>query len=120
MTYSIDFRKKALEIRAKEKLSISKTAKRFGNCSTTIVNLVKNIVPKLGRNKRAIKIDMNKLVEDVKEYLDSYNHERANRLGVSTRGIGHALKRLGITYKKNFKSSKGKIRREAYFSEKNR
>jgi transposase-like protein len=37
MTYSIDFRKKALEIRAKEKLSISKTAKRFGNCSTTIV-----------------------------------------------------------------------------------
>jgi len=51
MTYSIDFRKKALEIRVKEKLSISKTAKRFGYRATTIVNWVKNIVPKLSRNK---------------------------------------------------------------------
>jgi len=51
MTYSIDFKKKALEIRAKEKLSISKTAKRFGYRTTTIVNWVKNIVPKLSRNK---------------------------------------------------------------------
>ena len=78
MTYSIDFRKKALEIMAKEKLSISKTAKRFGYRTTTIVNWVKNIVPKLSRNK--ISNNMNKLVEDVKEYLKSYNHERANRL----------------------------------------
>ena len=112
MTYSIDFRKKVLEIRKKENLSISKTAKRFGIGTTTVVNWLKNIVPKKGRNKPATKINMQRLWEDVEKYPDSYQYERAKRLGASTRGIGHALKRLGITYKKNFKSPQGKIRRK--------
>jgi transposase-like protein len=84
-TYSIDFRKKVLEIRAREKLSITKTAKRFGIGTTTIVNWLKNVVPKTTRNKSAVKIDMQELAEDVMKDPDSYQYERAMRFKVSIR-----------------------------------
>ena len=35
-----------------------------------------------------------------KNYPDAFQHERADRLKVSARGISSALKRLGITRKK--------------------
>ncbi|SFI79179.1 IS630 transposase-related protein, partial [Nitrosomonas sp. Nm34] len=40
------------------------------------------------------------LAQDVKNYPDAYQYERAKRLGVSKQGINHALKRLSVTYKK--------------------
>jgi hypothetical protein len=43
--------------------------------------------------------DMEKLKLDVKLYPDAYQYERAERFGVSQRGIALALKRLGISYK---------------------
>ena len=119
MTYSVDFREKVLQIRHKEKLSILKTAKLFGISPTTIVKWGKKLLPKAGRDKPATRIDMQALVNDVRENPDSYQYERANRLGVGTRTVGYALKRLQVTYKKNFKSSEGKIRRTAYFSGEN-
>jgi len=119
MTYSVDFRKKVLQIRQKEDLSILKTAKLFGISPTTIVKWSKNLLPKVGRNKPATSIDMQALVKDVRENPDSYQYERATRLGVGTRTVGYAMKRLRVTYKKNFKSSEGKIRRTAYFSGEN-
>jgi len=115
MTYSIDFRKKVLAIRAKEKLSITKTAARFDIGTTTIVNWLKTIEPKTSRNKPSVKIDMKKLAEDVIKHPDSYQYERAMRFKVSTRAIGYALKRLGVSYKKNSKSSESKTRRKTYF-----
>jgi transposase len=87
MTYSIDFRKKVIGIKAKEKLSIAKTAKRFGIGTSTIVNWIKNIVAKIGRNKPASKIDMQALAKDIKEYPDAYAYERAARLGCSKRSL---------------------------------
>lgn len=113
MTYSKDFREKVLKIKEKEKLSIAKTAARFGIGTTTIVNWLKNIIPKNKRNRPTSKINMELLVKDVKEYQDSYVYERAQRLGCSKNGVWYALKRLNITYKKSSKTPKGQRRRSA-------
>ena len=45
------------------------------------------------------------LAEDVESAPDDYQWERAKRLGVSERTIGYGLKRLGISRKKNTKTS---------------
>jgi hypothetical protein len=49
----------------------------------------------------------------VEIYPDAYQYERAERLGCSQRGIGEALKRLKITYKKNAVASESQRRRTA-------
>ena len=119
MTYSRDFRKKVLSIRAKEGLSFAQAAKRFGVSINSIFLWSKNLEPKRTRNRPPIKIDTDALLEDIKKYPDAYNYERANRLNVSASGICCAMKRLGITYKKNAPSSKGLRRKKATLSEKN-
>lgn len=116
MTYSIDFRKKVLEIRKEKGLSIIEASKLFKISPTSIVKWNKRLEAKIGRNKPATKIDMEALKKDVRENPDSYHYERASRLGVGTRTIGDALKRLCVTYKKNPESSKGKKRRTYYLS----
>ena len=101
MTYSLDFRKKVLSIRSKEGLSFAQVAKRFGVSINSVFLWSKNLEPKHGKNRPAIKIDGEALMEDVKKYPDAYNYERAQRLNVSTSGICCALRRLRISYKKN-------------------
>ena len=56
------------------------------------------------RNKPATKIDMDLLRADVVNYPDSFQYERAQRFGVSKSGIGLALLRLKVSYKKNMES----------------
>jgi transposase len=116
MTYSIDFRRKVLQIRKAKGLSIIKTSELFKISPTSIVKWNKTIMPKAGRNKPATKIDMEALAKDVKENPDSYHYERAARLEVGTRTVGDALKRLQVTYKKNVESSEGERRRACYLS----
>jgi transposase len=113
MTYSKDFREKVLRIKTKEKISISKTAKRFDIGTTTLVNWLKGKIPKNKRSKPTTKIDMDALAVDIKEHSDAYGYERAKRLGCSESGIWFALKRLGVTYKKSSEASKGERRRQA-------
>jgi transposase len=105
MTYSIDFRRKILEIREAEKLSLDECSKRFKVGRATIFRWTKRIHPKLTRNKPATKLDMKKLKEDIEKYSDAYLSERAKRLGVCISCIWYALKRLAITYKKNSAAS---------------
>ena len=62
----------------------------------------KNVEPKRRRTKPATP--------------DAYQYERAVRLGVSQRAIGNALKRLGISYKKNTQASESGRNRTAHFS----
>ena len=64
---------------------------RWNNC----------LEPQRTRNKAATKLDMEALEQDVKEYPDAYQYERASRLGVCQRAIGYALERLKVSYKKN-------------------
>ena len=100
MTYSVDLRKKVLEIKTEKKLSYEETAKYFKIGKTTLVRWKNRLEPKKTREKGATKIDMEKLKKDVELYPDAYQYERAERFGVSQRGIALALKRLGISYKK--------------------
>ena len=117
MTYSIDFRKKVLAIKEKEKMSFKAVSKRFGVGKNTVFVWTKKISPLKNKNKAPTKIPIDKLREDVVQYSDAYQYERAERLGVSRSGVQKALKRLNITYKKSFKTSEGKRRREIRISE---
>jgi len=116
MTYSIDFRKKVLAIKEKDRMSFASISKRFGIGKNTVFVWTKRISPLRSRNKASTKIPMDRLKADVEQYSDSYQYERAERLGVSKSGIHKALKKLNITYKKSFKTSEGQRRREARIS----
>jgi len=101
MSYSLDYRQRVFEKKEKEKLTFEQTSKRFGVGIATLFRWQKRIKPCKGRNKPATKIDMERLEEDVKKQKDAYLFERAERFEVSVSGIYYALKRLGISYKKN-------------------
>ena len=111
MTYSLDFRKKVLLIRNKEKLSFAQAAKRFGISVNSLFLWSKKVEPKQTKNRPAIKIDQKTLMEDIEKYPDAFSYERADRLNVTASGIRSAMKRLKISYKKNSKSSQG-LRKE--------
>ena len=116
MTYSLEFRKKVMAIKEKEKLTYDEAAKRFQIGKTTLVRWHKKLEPQLTRNKPATKINMEALKQDLIEYPDAYQYERANRLGGSQKGIFEALKRVGVTYKKTLKHPKAdRAKRSAYY-----
>lgn len=119
MTYSLDFRRKVLTVREKEGLTIAEVATRFCVGIASVVRWLDRIEPQITRNKPATKIDRIALARDVREYPDAYQAERAKRLGVSEKGIGHALRRMNITYKKNTTASQGGRRRAARLPSKN-
>jgi len=48
---------------------------------------------------------MEALQKHVEDYPDSYQHERATHFGVSSSCILYALRRLGVSNKKNISSS---------------
>ena len=110
MTYSLDFRQKVFEQKAKHDLTFEQTSERFGIGIATLFRWQKKLVPCVMRNKPSTKIDDCQLLEDVKNYPDDYQWERAERFGVTQRAIGLALKRLGISYKKNTATSQGQRR----------
>ena len=114
MTYSVDFRKKILKIKDKESLSFDTASKRFGISKAALFRWSKKVEPQKNRNKKAYKIDNEVLKNDIELYPDSYCYERAVRLGVSATGIRDAQYRLGVTYKKNSKTSEGKSRTKIY------
>lgn len=105
MAYSVDFRRKVLEIKEREGLSFEEAAVRFGVGQASVFRWSKRLFPCRKRNKPAVKIDMAALARDVEEQPDAYQHERADRLGCSQRGISDALRRLRISRKKNFSAS---------------
>ena len=114
MCYSLDFRQKVLSVRAKDNLTLATTAKRFDVGIASISRWLKRIEVKPTRNKPAVKINMQRLQEDLDAYADSYYFERAKRLNVSTSCVFYAIKRLGVSYKKNSTTSKGKQRKTSH------
>ena len=115
MTYSIDFRRKVLMIKEREKLSFAEISKRFMVGIKSVVRWSKQLEPKKTRNKPATKIDREALKRDVERYPDAYQYERAERLGVSRNCVHFALKRLDITYKKKPSAPQGRLRKAIYF-----
>ncbi|CAM4456902.1 MAG: hypothetical protein LEGION0403_FIIPPAGN_02782 [Legionella sp.] len=106
MTYSLDFRKKVLKVRAAEGLSIEEVAIRFGVGKASVMRWLIHLEPPKNRNKPATKIDMEALKKDVELHPDSYQYERAKRFNVSKTGIRTALIRLKISYKKTWNHPK--------------
>ena len=83
MTYSLDFRQKVLSIKKQEKLTGLETAVRFGIGVASITRWDKQIEPQRTRTKPATKLDMQALKQDVDNYPDAYQYERAARLGIT-------------------------------------
>lgn len=108
MTYSIDFRRKALAIKEQEGLSFRELSKRFGVGKASLVRWKTRLEPCRTRKKSATKISEEALRRDVELYPDAYQYERATRLGASQQGVCSALKRLGITRKKNAVTPEGR------------
>ncbi|QQR54204.1 transposase [bacterium] len=111
MAYSLDFRRRVLKIREELKLTAEQTAEKFQVGSATLFRWMKKVEPKK-RNKRATKIDMKALEEDVLRCPDAYERERAVKLGVAKSTVHYALKRLGITHKKNAQTPESIPRRK--------
>tara|TARA_B100000475_G_C14949350_1_gene295015 strand:+ start:70 stop:426 length:357 start_codon:yes stop_codon:yes gene_type:complete len=111
--YGISTVKKVLSIKKREKLSIRKTAQRFGLSTRTVYKWDKDIISEGKRICKARKLDMQELKENVIKYPDFYQYERAEKFKVSQNCIHKALKRLKVSYKKKPHTSRGK-RRRAY------
>ena len=90
-----------MKIQEAEGLTNAATAQRFGIGIASLVRWKKCPAPQATRRRPWLKIDLIALARDLHDWPDAYHHERAARLGVSTRGIGAALKRMGVTHKKN-------------------
>lgn len=101
MTYSLDFRQKVFEVKEKQGLTFEETSQLFGISMKTLFRWQQRLEPCMKRNKPATKIDMELLSQDVVDFPDAYQWERAERFGVSAWGIGVALRRLRISHKKN-------------------
>ena len=97
-----------------------KIGRRFGISPNTIFRWTKRLKPKIKREKKSIKIDMKALKEDARQNPELYQYERALKFGVSKSSIGFALRRLGISYKKNVTASKSKRRKAYYVLKENR
>ena len=118
MTYSTDLRHQALSIKQRDQLSFEAVAERFGVGRASVFRWSKQPEVKRTRHKPATKIDMEALKQDVEQYPDAYQYERAERFGVSRRGIGYALQRLGISRKKKtFSHPKAKVSKREQFVE---
>ncbi|WP_230655620.1 IS630 transposase-related protein [Psychrobacter sp. I-STPA10] len=105
MTYSLEFRKQVLKSLEKG-MTFKEAVQEYDISPTTIQKWKKRLYSKKTRNIEPTKIANDALLKDVENHPDSYHYERARRLGCSTSGICVALKRLGITQKKDLKPSK--------------
>ena len=99
--YPLKFREKVFAVKEKYKLTYQETSERFDLPIRTLFRWQERIEPKLTRNKPATKIDMEALRKDVEKHPDDYQWERAKRFNVGQSTIFYALKRLGISNKKN-------------------
>ena len=116
MTYSIDYRKQVLSSIANG-MTIREASLFYGLSTSTIHSWQQNLVPKTKRNKAPTKIPDDALIEDVKKHPDDYQYERARRLNCSKTGIFNALKRLGISQKKDLRTSKSVSNQKSGISE---
>lgn len=112
MKYPIEFRTHVLTLRKKEGLTYEETATRFGIGRATLARWIK-CVERKPYHRAPNKIPDDALRVDVETYPDAYQMERAKRFGVTVEAICYALKRLGVTYKKSLKTSKGERRQTA-------
>ncbi|BAP57413.1 transposase [Thioploca ingrica] len=108
MTYSREFRRKVFLRKEQEQLTFEEIAKRFAVGKASVVRWSKRIEAQRTLNKPATPIDRERLKKDIEKYPDASQYEQAECFGVSPRGIGAALKRLGRSCKKNALTSENR------------
>lgn len=113
MTHPLKFRRHIFIVKAREGLTFAQTAQRFGVGIASLTRWAKRIEPITNAKRPWLKINIHHLARDIRDFPDAYHYERAQRLGVSARGICDAMKRMGITYKKSTQASKGEQRTTA-------
>ncbi|MGP9750764.1 IS630 transposase-related protein [Psychrobacter sp. AOP22-C2-15] len=116
MTYSLDFRKQVLRS-IDDGMTFAQASKFYNLSPTTIQNWKRRVHSKTTRQTKPYKIPDDVLLNDVKKHPDDYQYERARRLNCSKTGIYHALKRLGISQKKDFGTSKSVSNKKSGVSE---
>jgi transposase len=112
MTYPADFRAQVIKSVKQQGMSIRQACAFYDISKATLQNWLKDPSIKLTRNKPPSKIHNDALLKDVEQYPDDYLHERAQRLSCSKSGIEAALKRLGISKKKDLSASKSMLNKE--------
>lgn len=115
MTHPVKFRKHVLSVRKEEGLTFEETAKRFKVGRASLTRWSKNI-ELAEQPPRSRKIDMDALRKDVELHPDAYQYERAERFDVTQESIHAALKRLGVSIKKNAATSKSRRRKTELLS----
>ena len=105
MAYSKDYRQMILK-KLEDGHTYRQLALEYQISTSTIQSWCKNI-DGVERQFKPTKIDNKTLILDVELHPDDYHYERARRFNCSDRGISKALKRLGITQKKDIKPSQG-------------
>jgi len=116
MTYSLDFRMQVLKS-IDDGMTFTEAAEFYNLSPTTIQNWKRRVHSKTTRQTKPYKIPDDVLLKDVKEHPDDYQYERARRLNCSKTGIYHALKRLGISQKKDIRASKSLSDKKSTVSE---
>ncbi len=111
MAYSNDYRQMILA-KLKEGSSFQELAQEYQISPTTIQSWKKNPERKK-RISKPYKIDNDALRADVKAFPDDYQYQRAARFNCSQNGICNALKRLGISQKKDSGSSKSRRQKKS-------
>ena len=117
--YSLHIRRKILSIKKKEGLSFIKVGRRFGMSSNTVYKWTKRIEAKVRRERRSRKVEIVDLRKEVMKNPDLYQYERAKKFRVSQSTMWRELQRIGVTYKKNTKTSKKERRNTYVISEEN-
>ncbi len=116
MAYSLDFRRQVLAVREREQLTIAQVAQRFAVGKASVMRWLKHIERKPSGVRRR-KLDMSALEQDLRDYPDAYQYERAARLGVTQNAICYALKKkLRVSYKKKAGTPAGGRHRTTCFS----
>jgi transposase len=116
MRYSSDLRKKVIEaVNSKEytKLSISKMYKICRSTIDSWLSLVKTeglykVTPQTNIHSR--KLDLEELKKQLELTPDIYQYELADKLKVSQNAVFYNMKKLGISRKKNKKTSENEVK----------
>ena len=106
MTYSADFRTQVIKSVKNKDMSIRQACTFYNVSKTALQRWLRNPSIKQTRDKSPTKIPNEALLKDVEQYPDDYLYERARRFNCSKTGMHTALKRLGISQKKDLRASK--------------
>lgn len=114
MVYSLDLRKKALELVEKGKKH-AEVCEIFGISPRALTDWIgrakkQDLAPRMNGSKPS-KIDNEKLKKYVEEHPDSYLREIAEAFGSTAQAVFYACKRMKITLKKRPRSTKNEMKK---------